>query len=538
MGVSAISRAMGRMKRQLLLGGFFAIDAQKYKAPKWGGEKTEPPNKEPHALACFVSSAKQKNTLYCLLYGWEHEEDRKGPLKQLKGFRERKPELFTIPFLVSCWNRLRFVFTESVRGGPRTLIRIPPTGDNKDSLVMLALLPHMRTQKRMRRWQNLFSSKSKSGMRRGRIPPELEEKFESDRILGSDPRRHDNFPTGAPSLPGEKKRPLEPRAQTGSTARVAQSGVMDPLTNCPLKLRPPVNHDQSYPQGNRLRSTEFDDSEAHAPRDGPSGKPLCWNFNANCGCPYRGKECENGIHKLMKKNGSRWATQSQMARRGGAKGAKLMSSSEIDGYIHSLRETESQAQASKADAPHAGGYGGESLDIQFVRNVPTPPGLDSFIIDDPVPITSVDQSPSSECTPCDHSPDVTNPWVGKYPPEIDSMDLTLPEANFRPIFYGRDDWFAPIQFTSTPIQAAPIEIGEKTKIGESAEPYLEDIYDGLRASLLNWLYLRGVTEEEGDFAVLLAAGLRNILPHGNSRMRQLSSSSLDRSKCLDRFRAR
>ena len=79
-----------------------AIDTQKYKSPKWGGEKLETPNKGPRTLACFKSSSNQQMKLYFMLYGWEHEDERKAALKQLLPFHERKPELFTVSFLATC----------------------------------------------------------------------------------------------------------------------------------------------------------------------------------------------------------------------------------------------------------------------------------------------------------------------------------------------------------------------------------------------------------------------------------------------------
>merc|ERR1712112_331320 len=98
---------------------------------------------------------------------------------------EKKPELFTVSFLVTCWNRLRFEYTESVREGVRTLLRMLPDGASRDAFIALALAPHKTTRKRIWRWPNIFSFGSRSGLWRGRILPELEEQLESARITGS-----------------------------------------------------------------------------------------------------------------------------------------------------------------------------------------------------------------------------------------------------------------------------------------------------------------------------------------------------------------
>ena len=60
-----------------------------------------------------------------------------------------------------------------------------PEGAGRDSLVILALCTRKRANKRVWRWPDIFSFESKSGMRRGRILPELEDQLESARISGS-----------------------------------------------------------------------------------------------------------------------------------------------------------------------------------------------------------------------------------------------------------------------------------------------------------------------------------------------------------------
>ena len=94
-----------------------SLDLARCKDFKWDGEKVEPAGKEPHTTAVFVASAIQEIILYCLLYGWEHERERKVALKQLRKLHGRKPELFTVNFVVDAWNRLWFEFAETVREG-------------------------------------------------------------------------------------------------------------------------------------------------------------------------------------------------------------------------------------------------------------------------------------------------------------------------------------------------------------------------------------------------------------------------------------
>ena len=220
----------GKYEVSVTHGDCVALDAQKYKAYKWDGAKIEPPNKEPHALACFISSAKQQITLYCMLYGWEHKDERRGALKQLDQFQERKPDLPTVPFLVSRWGRLRYEYTESIREGVRTLIMMLPKGAGRDALVMLALSPRKKTNKRARRRSNVFSFEAKSGMWRGRILPELEDQLESSRISGSAQMRNPPAVGGNPVHPirNNERAKKERRSHTGGPPRALDPPAVQP----------------------------------------------------------------------------------------------------------------------------------------------------------------------------------------------------------------------------------------------------------------------------------------------------------------------
>ena len=126
-------------------------------------------------------------------------------------------------------------------------------------------------------------------MWRGRILPELEEQLESARITGS-VQLMPSIPPNDPSNPPDKKKKHKKpaRTQTGGTPQEQNKG--SDIPNPPNTQSPPNSNDgTSYQQGERLRSLEFEAPMAHAPRNDPTGKPLCWNFNANFGCPIRGQ---------------------------------------------------------------------------------------------------------------------------------------------------------------------------------------------------------------------------------------------------------
>ena len=148
-----------------------------------GGSESH--NKAPRAPSSCISSAGQKIILFCMLYGWGNKDERRTARKQLAGYHGHKPDLFTVSPLVTCRDRLLYEYAESVREGAMALIRMLPGCADRDALVMFALSPHRYSSRRVWRWPNAFSSKSRSGIWRGRISPELEDQLASSGIAGS-----------------------------------------------------------------------------------------------------------------------------------------------------------------------------------------------------------------------------------------------------------------------------------------------------------------------------------------------------------------
>ena len=133
----------------ITLSDCFALDHAKYRAQKWYGGKLESAGKEPHAFSRFAPSAKKQIRLFFLLYGDERAAERKTALRKLRKLHEGKPELFTVPFIAQRWDRLCFEYSEVIREGVRTLIRMLPEGANRDAFIALALSPYKKTGRRM-----------------------------------------------------------------------------------------------------------------------------------------------------------------------------------------------------------------------------------------------------------------------------------------------------------------------------------------------------------------------------------------------------
>ena len=246
-----------------------------------GGEKIEPAGKEPQKMNCFINAVKQNTRFFRLLYGFDHGKERKGALRKLRRFHGRKPDLSTVAFLVNTWGRMCFEYTETIRGGVRTTMRILPEGATREAFAALAMSPYRNSSKRLWRWPNVFSFSAANGMWKGRIIPEVEEHLEATRIQGSAHLRTHSFlfeNTGdAPTKGKNGRRNRQGRTETGGDA--------------PKDLKtetPNAGGETGYPIGKRLRVVEFEASNQHFPRDNKSGKPLCWNFNSNSGCATKG----------------------------------------------------------------------------------------------------------------------------------------------------------------------------------------------------------------------------------------------------------
>ena len=522
----------------ITLADCFALDSQKYRAYKWDGEKLESPNKEPHTMSCFISSAKQQITLFCMLYGWEHKKERKDALKRYERLHERKPDLFTVAFLVECWNRTWFEYTECIREGVRTLIRMSPEGTSRDAFIRLALSPHRKTGTRVWRWPNVFSFTSSSGAWKGRILPEIEEQLEAARINGSALLRHTPTTGDHPGAGGEQPKGLskKEKAALRKNGRTLTGGTKNPETggkveheetgktggNTELKTSPLL--------GKRMRTQEYEASRIHAPRDGPTGKPLCWNFNSNLGCATRGKECEHGLHRMMKRGGVHWTITAQLARRGGFKGSPIAPAA-VDGYIQSLRDANTLATQGKIGDGHTGGYQKETAECDIGPLITHPPGLEKEIPNGAKPVLPESMIPKE--SPSMHP---INPGVGIYPADIDQFDFTLNEDNCRDLLYGRDSWLVPQDETYGLVEVDTDEVFDQNKVMRFAQNQMEGVPTELQTPLLNWVALGNPTSE-CEFEEHLATGLRNIVAHGNSKLRNQALEILGRRKNLDRFHA-
>ena len=441
-------------------------------------------------------------------------------------------------FLVGAWNRLCYEYTEAVREGVRTLIRLLPEGATRDSFVALALSPHRGSGKRLWRWPNVFSFSASSGYWRGRLLPEIEEQLETARIMGSSQLRSHTIPVNDPgtALPKEtnrrnRKKKEKPRTQTGGKENT-QPGDAPPVDN-------PAN---SYPLGKRLRSAEFEASKKHCPRDSKSGKTICWNFNSNSGCTNVGDVCPYGLHHRIKPGGLHWTVRAQIARRGGFKGTKLLSAAEIDGFIAPLRQADliqkNEKEFKSEPSTNTGGYTTqcETSFLSPVVALSNPPGLG--VVDKVVRPTAVFPGgmEDSLCAEEDDSPIPTNPFIGTPPADINSFNFTLLEDDFRTLLYGQDDWLIPPSESTSLLVTEVDNRGISQEVDRLFESYAPLLDPSLYCVLLNWINLR-TFNTNSDFEAELAAGLKNVMVHGNSFLRLQANKALANLQCLDRFHA-
>ena len=275
-----------------------------------------------------------------------------------------------------------------------------------------------------------------------------------------------------------------------------------------------------------MRSAEFDASKQFAPKEPVTGKSYCWNFNSNCGFPVRGAECAFGAHQATKHTGIHWTVRAQLARRGGLKGTQLLGKTAIDGYIQSLRDTNTAKENSKIQNPTAttGGYGpeGASNDWEEECSLFPPPGL----------IRSEADTPNTFLEVGDALQPVPNEWVGTPPEDVYHFDFTAVEEDYRTALLGRDDWLIYNQCKLVSIENIGTDVRERWDMEKTYGEYLAVIDIALRCSLLKWIVTMDHTPEKLERNVAL--GLQNILVRGNSRLRGLAAQALACLVGLDR----
>ena len=126
-----------------------------------------------------------------------------------------------------------------------------------------------------------------------------------------------------------------------------------------------------------------------------------------------------------------------------------------------------------------------------------------------------------------------NPFDGSPPLDLDSFDFTRLEGALRPVLLGRDDWLVAMP-PHVPQLSAELDAVEDIRDIESLfSPYSSLIDSHLHCVLVNWLEHHKAMRD-GGFEASLPLGLRNVLPRGNSPLRQYASTALAKIQCLDR----
>ena len=125
--------------------------------------------------------------------------------------------------------------------------------------------------------------------------------------------------------------------------------------------------------------------------------------------------------------------------------------------------------------------------------------------------------------------DSPNFLAGILPPDIESFDFAELEDGLRAVLYGRGDWLVELPPSDVPLSAELGQIEDSRDIELMFTPYAPLINPALHCTLVNWLDHCTVMLD-GGFVEALAQGLKNILVHGNSLLRQAASESLPRLK--------
>ena len=103
----------------------------------------------------FIGAAKKRVRLFCLLAGGGDQGERKRPLEKSISPHGQKPDLLTVPHVVSR-NSMRYEYTDAVTEGVRDAIRIAPGETEREAFSSLALSPYRNSGKRLWRRPDVF----------------------------------------------------------------------------------------------------------------------------------------------------------------------------------------------------------------------------------------------------------------------------------------------------------------------------------------------------------------------------------------------
>ena len=116
------------------------------------------------------------------------------------GFMTKSPNYLRIPFL--SFRRAESVTNTRRRSEKGSDQRYAfSDGTTRESFGALAVSPYRDSGKRLWRWPNVFSVTASNGMWRDGILPEVEEQFETSRIMGSSHLRTGEISGGIPANP-------------------------------------------------------------------------------------------------------------------------------------------------------------------------------------------------------------------------------------------------------------------------------------------------------------------------------------------------
>ena len=160
----------------------------------------------------------------------------------------------------------------------------------------------------------------------------------------------------------------------------------------------------------------------------------------------------------------------------------------------------------------------------------------------PALIPTCDTPSTSPCSPDNKSKGedscspLPNPLVGIVPGDINAFNFTLPGGKFRSLLFGRGDWLVHMESPANASAPSLGKIEDQRDLEILPRPFLTLIHPDLHCTLINWLD-HHTCMQDGGFEAGLAAGLRKVMSHGNSKLRKLASESLANLHCRDRYHA-
>ena len=311
-------------KDSILLNGCFPLDSQAFDRFKLTDDKLEAHGRAPATMYMVIKMARKQARLFSAVYGEEHLAERMSAIERLSDIREDRPEFFTAAFVDEIWERMTYQYNMCVAEGIHYILGQYDDGVTFEEIKRFVLSPNSSGSTAWT-FTPAFDFESPEGFWQMAALPEVQQERQRQDIQSLVAARA----KGAPQIPGWGKKKLE-EERSGRHDRNYYNWQNRQGGEIPKP---------TYPTVPPLSSMEKKMGYAHRPL-GKDGEVLRYGLSPHAGCA-REENCPFSHVSLIKPDGSHWASEYEIARRGGLTSSKRIEHQAVEGYLQDLRERNS-----------------------------------------------------------------------------------------------------------------------------------------------------------------------------------------------------